>query len=352
MDLELQHFDYPNDLGKQRELFADAFAEVQDKSVEIYHWQFHQFPNNKNRSFEFCSYINDEMVGYYAAIPYRYKIIDSLTDVGMVCGVMTSSKHRGKGIFTKMGKYSTTELAASVPFTTGYPIRKAVIPGHLKVGWKIAFELPLYMKFIKSDSLLKKKGIPFFSIIINPLLSGYNYFRKTKSSPNYESFNYSEISNIDGYDEFVSKWIQSVPNALIKDSTFANWRYGCPGKNYRFLVIKINDQIIGFTSYCSIIKEDVPSYCLLDLMILPEYFDCAGYLFKNLSDKAKSEGVEAIMFMMSNHSAKQYQVVKNGFLKSPFKFQLIIKNLTNQFQDEILFKEENWHLMWVDSDDL
>ena len=39
-------------------------------------------------------------------------------------------------------------------------------------------------------------------------------------------------------------------------------------------------------------------------------------------------------------------------LKSPFVFDLIIKNLNSEFKDEVIMKEENWHLMWVDSDDL
>ena len=346
MDLKLEHFDFVRDLEKQRELFADAFSEVQNKSVELYNWQFHQFPNILNRSFEFCSFIEDEMVGYYAAIPYQYKIIDTITDVGMVCGVMTSSKHRGKGIFTKMGKYSTEELASSVPFTTGYPIRKSVIPGHLKVGWKIAFELPLYMKFIRSNSLLKTKGIKLLSLIVNPLLSVFNYFRKTQSKLKYEADFYSEIGNIIGYDHFASQWSKSVPNALLKDLSFAKWRYGCPGKKYSFLVIKNNNQIVGLASYCSIIKEGVPSYCLLDLMVLP---DCKQQR-ENIIEEL--DGVEVIMFMMSKHSAKQYKIVENGFLKSPYKFYFIIKNLTNKYTDEVLLKEENWHLMWVDSDDL
>lgn len=352
MNLKCEYFDYKKDLEKQRELFADAFAEVADKSIESYNWQFRQFPNRENSSFEFCSFIDDKMIGYYAAIPYRYKIMGTLTDVGMVCGVMISTKHRGKGIFTQMGIYSTTELSKSVSFTTGYPIRRSVIPGHLKVGWKIAFELPLYVKLIKSNSLFKHKRISFLSYLVNPFLSLYNYLLKTKSAHFYDSIYYSEISSIEGYDEFVNEWAETIPNTLVKDSEFAKWRYSRPWKNYSFIVIKNADRIVGFTSYCSIIKENVPSYCLLDLMILPDYDDCIGFLFKNIYKKAKVEGVEAIMFMMSKHSAQKYKVFKNGFFRSPYKFHLIIKNLTNQFHTDILLKEENWHLMWVDSDDL
>ena len=58
------------------------------------------------------------------------------------------------------------------------------------------------------------------------------------------------------------------------------------------------------------------------------------------------------MTMMSKNSATEYKLNANGFFKSPFVFQLIIKNLTNEFTDEELFDEKNWHLMWIDSDDL
>ena len=85
---------------------------------------------------------------------------------------------------------------------------------------------------------------------------------------------------------------------------------------------------------------------------MPGFEDCHGLINKVLTDFAKKENVEAIMTMMSKTSASNYLLIKNGFFKSPFVFQLIIKNLTKEFSDEELFAESNWHLMWVDSDDL
>lgn len=354
MDLRCEHFDYNNNLEQQRALFKDAFPEHEDSSTAKYYWLLHQYPNTSSQSFEYCSYIDEEMVGYYAAIPYRYQIGNVMTDVGMVCGVMTSSSHRGKGIFTQLGRYATGKLTEKVPFTTGYPIRKSVIPGHLKVGWKIAFELPLYMKFIKPDSLLKgklkwaKPLLPVFSFF----LSCFNFILRSKVINGYIAETHTNISDIKGYDEFINKWIKTIPNTLVKNTSFAEWRYGCPTKSYRFLVIKKREYVVGFAAYCSDIKEGVPSYCLLDLTVLPDYTDCLGLIYSTLTKEAKKNNIEAIMFMMSKHSAKQYKVKRNAFLKSPYSFYLIIKNLTNQFSDNELFKEENWHLMWVDSDDL
>lgn len=355
MELNFTHFDYTNNLHQQRELFSDCFPETNGEIIQEevhYVWKFHSFPN-EIKSWEYASYIGSEMVGYYAAIPYRYKIGKKITSVGMVCDVMTSSNHRGKGIFTKMGSYSTSELSTEVPFTMGYPIRKEVIPGHLKVGWKIPFGLPLYMKFIRLNALLSAKKIGFFAPIMNLFIFMYNFLTKTRVNKNYIPLLSTDIKEIEGYNSFVKEWSSSVPNSLIKDLPFSIWRYSAPERTYKFLSIRTNEgKMIGFISFREIIKYGVPSLGILDYMVLPGYEGCHGLINHVLFDYAKKEKIEAIITMMSKKSAKEYKLCRNGFLKSPFVFNLIINNLTNEFTDDELLDENNWHLMWVDSDDL
>ena len=355
MELSFKQFDPTENLAQQRDLFKDCFPETNGEVIQEevhYRWKFHSFPNVV-KSYEFACYISSEMVGYYAAIPYRYKIGDKITHVGLVCDVMTSSKQRGKGIFTKMGTYATGLLSSEVPFTMGYPIRKEVIPGHLRVGWKIPFSLPLYIKFLRFDALFRDRKIGFLAPLANGLICIYNGVVRSKLKNKYTFKQSTNICNVNGYDTFISEWCASIPNALIKDLTFAIWRYGAPERTYQFLSIySAEEKMIGFISFRKIIKEGVPSYGILDYMVLPDYKDCHSFIHRVLTDLAQKEKVEAIMSMMSKTSASEYQMCKNGYLKSPFVFQLIIKNLTKEFNDEELFNEKNWHLMWVDSDDL
>ena len=113
-----------------------------------------------------------------------------------------------------------------------------------------------------------------------------------------------------------------------------------------------DSKLVGFVSFRNIIEEGVPSYGIVDYMVLPGHEACHGLINKVLIDCAKEEKIEAIMTMMSKRSASVYKLRKNGFIKSPYLFKLIIKNLNNEFTNEVLFNEANWHLMWVDSDDL
>ena len=354
MELSFEQFDYQKNLPQQRELFKDCFPETEGdriQSREHYLWKFHSFPNEVN-SWEYSANIGPEMVGYYAAIPYKYNIGEVKSNAGMVCDVMTSTRQRGKGIFTKIGLYATKDLANHVPFTIGYPIRKEVIPGHLKVGWKIAFPMPLYIKFFRTDSLLKSKKAGFLSFAVNPFLKLYNYFRCTRIIKNYSSSIYEEFDKIKGYYDFTQEWGKTVRNSLVKDLEFARWRYSAPGRFYKFLTISQEDRLVGFISFRKVVKERVLSYGILDYMVLPGYEDCHGLIQIVLKNEALKENVECLLCMMSKCSAKYYRLAENGFFKSPFTFHLIIKNLTSRFTDTELYEEANWHLMWIDSDDL
>lgn len=357
MELEFKKFDKNTEIKKQRELFIDCFPENIGTAVieeRHYNWKFHTFPD-KITSYEYVTYSGNDMVGYYAAIPYRYRIGKKATNVAMVCDVMTSSKQRGKGIFTKLGDYATNELKKeSLPFTTGYPIRKEVIPGHLKVGWKIAFELPLYMKFLKINGVFKKKRLDFLSGIINPFLNIYHWITtlnfKDKSS--YTVNHYNSINDIEDIEGFTKEWSKQISNVLIKDKEFLNWRFNAPERKYEFFVVRKNKAIVGFIAARKIIKEEIPSLAIMDWMVINNENKANKLLNIALNNFSKENKIEAILTMISKYNASKLNLLCKGFFKSPFKFYLIIKNLTQEFSDDILMNEKNWHLMWIDSDDL
>lgn len=354
MEIKTKYFNYINDLNKQRELFKDCFPETLGETIQEekhYFWKFHSYPNNP-RSFEYGAYLDNELIGYYAAIPYKYKIGKKIISAGMVCDVMTSSKYRGKGVFTKLGLYATNEMSNYFPFITGYPIRKEVLPGHLKIGWINPFNLPLYINFLRLDSLLESKNIKFLKVPANGIIKTYNKIFKTITNNNYKYIISNNINDIIDYDNFIKEWSKSVPNALIKSKEFIRWRYSAPERKYNFLSIYDNNKMIGFTAYRKIIRENIPSFGIIDFMVLPGYNKSCEFIINTLKKFAIRENVEAIITMMSKTSAKKYKLIKNGFFRSPYIFKLIIKILKDEYSNEELFNENKWHLMWVDSDDL
>lgn len=302
--------------------------------------------------------IENEIVGYYAAIPYHYSYEGNRLKAAMVCDVMTGVKARGKGVFTKLGIYSTNEFAKNgFDFTTGYPIRPEVIPGHIKAGWEQYFELPLYGRFIKFDSFLKKKKIGFIAPVINLIFSFCVKFVSFLFLPGKRNlitnvYTSKDIDNIDGLSAFYEKWETEIPISLIKSMDFLKWRLNAPETSYHIITVRNLNVIVGVLIAREIEKEGVPCMGILDLTLLKGYHKYAHLLINELTKKAKQLGSELLLIMIGKKWFKNYKLLFNSFLKTPFKFDLIIKQLNPDIDSKILKNENNWHLMWIDSDDL
>lgn len=357
-NMELSVFKKENNINQQRSLFNECFPENNGTSVEKkdhYLWKFHSLYTHPS-SYEYATFLNNELVGYYAALPYKYIIRGKPVKIGMVCDVMTGVKARGKGVFTKMGIYATENMKKEdIEFTTGYPIRPEVIPGHLKAGWHKMFTLPLYINFLSAKSLLKNKKINFLVPIIDLFFKIYNYIISVFQKNNrYEvSLHCSSVlESINGFDSFIENWVNEHEIALDKNIAFLKWRLAAPEKKYKIAIARENNIILGYAVFCNITKENVPSIAILDISCLKNHRKLSSTIIANIQKYAIESKAEILMMMASKYVSNLHGLIKNGFLKSPYKFWLIIKNLSNNYSNSFLNNEKNWHLTWIDSDDL
>lgn len=360
MLLEFESFKYPMDLDEQRKLFIECFPENVNtpvESIKHYDWKFKSFPSDKP-SYEYVAKIDDELIGYYAAIPYKYKIRNNVVKSAMVCDVMTGVKARGKGVFTKLGVYSTNQFEKEgLAFSTGYPIRPEVLPGHKKAGWSFPFQIPMYGKFIKMNSFLcsknKKYLIPLFNLFLllyNTILHLLNVSYKKDITIN--TYSSKEIDDIKGLECFFNKWKKENIIALDKNINFIKWRLNAPEKIYKIIVLRNNSEIIGYTVIRKIIKENVPCIGVLDFSLLNNYKQYSKILLDQIEIETKKDNAELILMMMMQEKAKKYNLFFNGYFKTPYPFSFIIKQFNNLIDNEDLLNEKNWNLMWIDSDDL
>lgn len=360
MNPVFRKFDYSKELPAQRQLFEECFPENKGTATvtaNYYKWKFQGYPSDKH-SYEYCCNEEDDLIGYYAAIPYDYSINGKNVKVAMVCDVMTGIKARGKGIFTKLGIYSTNQFKdEGLAFSTGYPIRPEVIPGHKKAGWSFPFEIPMYGKFLKMNSFLRNKHkgflIPFANLtllIYSGLLELMNF--SVKKKPAIEIYSAHDIDNIDGLGYFFTECQKESFISLIKTLEFLKWRLGAPTKEYTILILRKDKLIIGYSIIRKIIKENVPCIGVLDFCVLNQYKKWASLLFYHIEKSAKKENAELILMMMMKDIAKKYRLFINGFLKTPHPFSFIIKQFDSSHDSSLLLNKSNWNLMWIDSDDL
>ena len=344
-------------LPEQRKLFALCFPEAAGTpatSTEHYSWKFDQAPFQPN-SYEYCAIEEQELAGYYAAIPYRYKVMDRTILAAMVCDVMTHPQMRGKGVFKKLGAYSLLKLKeAGIGFATGYPVRPEVIPGHLSVGWSITTELPVYVYPLRLDGVLRKKGLRALTPIVNAAAAAYRKTLNLQVRPNRNiclntvPFDDTVVRELAA---FYEDWIKVHDLCLEKTVEFLKWRLRAPGTLYKIHMLRVEGRLAGVAISRATPLQDIPSLALLDLAVLPKYERFFGFLLKHLQQQAAQEDLELIAGMFPKPLARRLSFLRLGVLPSPVVFKLITKNLNFELPLGP-FKEGSYHFTWLDSDDL
>lgn len=358
MSLVFRKFVFKDELIVQRQLFAECFPEHNESPIlseKHYLWKFHSKPGYLKSKEFVATDIHNNLLGYYAAIPYQYNINGFIAQAAMVCDVMTGLKARGKGVFTSLGIYSTDEFSKSgFDFSIGFPIRKEVIPGHIKAGWEINHELPLYGRFIKFNKFLKNNKLASpINFIYKLFISVYeSIFQHGFKNIEIESYSSYQIDKIIGLDSFYEKWNDEITISLKKSTEFLKWRLGAPQTEYKILIIRHNKNIVGVLVAKEILREGVPCLAILDITILNGFYKLANVLINKLIQIGKENKIELVLIMISSIWYSKYRLFTNSFIKTPFKFSFIIKKFNNKIDNKILDNKNSWHLTWLDSDDL
>ena len=359
MTLSFAPFRRDAELDEQRILFSECFPEnkgLPPETKAFYLRKFDAFPAEP-RSFEYVARDEKGMAGYYAAIPYSYLIDGEVMRCGMVCDVMTAVRLRGQGVFTKLGAYSLVELEkAGIDFVTGYPRRASVIPGHLKVGWKIAFRLPLYIMPVRTNALLSSRKLGFLAPLANTALAvmkaGLSLVTPRDRRIQTRGGNWQEFLAQDDYAAFLLRWRERRRNTLNKDRSYLEWRLSIRGVDYKVVTASRESELVGVSILRTCEPENVPSLGILDSMCVDDDPHTLAAMAREWRRFAAQTGCELILVMMSEFRARQRQLWRLGFLKSPTVFSLIVKCFSRRARDKVLPDPAHWDLMWIDSDDL
>jgi len=357
--LSFTHFRREADFGDQRLLFSECFPEnhgLPPETEPFYRRKFTAFPEDPP-SYEYVARDETGLAGYYAALPFTYLVDGEPLRCGMVCDVMTAPRLRGKGVFTKLGAYSLGELQkAGVDFVSGYPRRPEVIPGHLKVGWKIAFKLPLFVLPLRADHLLRTRRVGFLAPLANPALAlahGALSLALPRAA-DVETHTWPWRTFLDKFDvdAFSERWQKGVTNALLKSRRYLEWRLSIQETEYHVVTAQVRGELVGLSILRPCQPEGVPSLALMDFMALEREPQVLAAMLGPWRELAARTGAETVLTMLSEHRAAQLKLWRFGFLRTPVDFSLILKCLSDKAQARISHDPAHWSLMWIDSDDL
>jgi hypothetical protein len=358
--LRFSDFRWSEELADQRELFSRCFPEnagLPPETEDFYRRKFRSCPGEP-ASHEFVARDELGLAGYYAALPFRYTIEGEALTAGMVCDVMTAPRLRGKGVFAKLGSYSLGRLTeAGVDLVTGYPRRPEVVPGHLKVGWEIAFKLPMYLLPIHSRDLIRPRPLRFLSPVVDLVLKGLAGLLAALAPADAryvaEAWSVDQFFSRHDYRSFFERWKLGKHNILEKSEAFLRWRLSIRQEaDYRIVTVRRGAELVGMAVAGSCELEGVRSLCVLDIMCVEDEATVLRSLRVGLRRLAADRQLATIILMISEFHARRVGLWRHGFLRTPVVFELILKRLSQRARAVVSAAPDHWHLMWIDSDDL
>ncbi len=107
----------------------------------------------------FVAVDGSDIIGYYAVIPQHFICNNETLQGAIVVDVMTHPDFRFQGMFTAIGRFALQSCTdtTDLEFTTGYPIRPEVMPGHLKIGWNIRFKIGIWVQPLSLQGILSSR---------------------------------------------------------------------------------------------------------------------------------------------------------------------------------------------------
>lgn len=336
-------------------LFADCFPETHGKPVatgEHYAWKY-SAEGKARPCFEYGAYEDGRMVGYYAALPFHYRVSGQSVLGSMVCDVMTHSSMRGRGIFTQQGKFATGEMkTAGSALCLGFPIRAYVIPGHLKVGWKVAFDLPVYFKLLDPTPMLQSRNYGWLAGPAKAVTRGYgavcNLTRSRITGGTCQRLDLATFAASADCASFLQAWSSHYECALLRTPEMLRWRLSAPYATYIGIGVYEAQKLTAIALLRRTEQQGFSSLGIVDLLALPGA-DLSS-LHSGIEGVAREMRVSGIAMMCTSSDAGRLALRRNAFFRSPVVFKLILKWMGEEPAPPGLWREPAWHLTWFDTD--
>jgi len=340
------------------------FEQTSDRFFNEY-WAWEFIKNPDGEATIWLADDHGEIVGHYAVIPRLWKIEENLHMGSIVVDVMTDERYRFQGMFAALGKTSLSDSGGKgILFSYGFPVRKDVMPGHLKVGWKHIFDIPVLvypqnfipviLYYLKNQTLSL-----IFGLVLNLLWVGYRKIKEgidkiiVKKKTSYLIYEINQFSK--DFDLLWQRASSQFPIIASRTQQYLNWRYiDHPYHQYQVLASYIEKELVGYIVFR---KENILGLkcgVIVDLLVDPDHFDALDLLIFSVKTQFKSDMEIALTASMISKPNPYYDLlIKHGFILSPKKFGFIThKNIEEilVFNYNNLYNQAGWLLTWGDTD--
>jgi GNAT superfamily N-acetyltransferase len=342
-----------------------TFPGEDPEKAEPAFWRWEFIDNHAGPARLFVAEDGGNIVGHYAVIPQRFLLDRELIPGSIVVDVMTHPDYRFQGMFAALGRYALERCSTDprLEFTTGYPIRPEVIPGHLKAGWRIRFKIGTWVMPLSSGRIMAglsprigtirglrtllatapDLGMALWAHLALRRRGGTVVSRTTRCDPAL-------------FGVFWQRLRENPPrHCMIQERTpeYLSWRFDAnPGRDYVYhTAVGAGGHLIGWVVSRIATLLDVEAMILVDACVLPgTHRDVVRALVADVRKLAIEQRCPMLAVMVTQPNPFLGNLSSLGFVPTPHKFSFITRELAERTicSDDDL----QWHLMWGDTDDI
>jgi hypothetical protein len=245
-----------SDKEKLKQFYTNVYGETHILNNPLHHdWQFNN-PYNKNFKSIVIAEDNGKIVSHMGLVPYPIKVFDKVFNGVFHVSGYTLDEYRGMGCFSKLIELSSSSFDSML----GLSITKASNSVHLKFGGKFFGDIHRFIKILQKNRMQK------FLNENNDLQLQVDF----KHTPE----DFIRIKELDdSYESFWNKVKQRFPITVERTRQYLEWRYfNHPLIKYHFMILKHNDQIVGYTILRFEDKNDeLKAVRIVDLVVLEQF---------------------------------------------------------------------------------
>ena len=279
-------------LALRKRCFPDEDPEKQDPA--FWEWEY------GNGARFFVADDRGRIVTHLGFLPQTYAVGNGMLAVD----AMTDPDYRRQRLFSRIAGFAGDVLRESVPMSTAWQIRDAVLPGMLRNGWTPLLRAP---------------------VLVRPYLrTSATSVHRPPSTPPRPAPHVDEMS------------------ALKRDAAFLRWRF-LENPHWHYAIDANADACIvtrrttlrGFDTL-AVVDIGFGDPRAMRLML------------REVLARGRAEGCQLAAALITLGHPALPLLVRAGFLPSPHRFRLLV----NVFDERLRVTRTKWALTWADTDHL
>ena len=302
----------------------------------------------------------DRIVGHYAVIPVRMRHCGEELMGSLSLDTMTHPDYRREAIFTTLASRVYEELGkAGTSVTHGFPNSNSVKGFVTNLGWLYVSSLPVFVKPLNASRIVERfignRALAYaINKVSNPLAR--LLFRPTDAFQRKGS----KVRWIDRFDERMDAFWDQVASryriAVVRDSTYLNWRYfDNPGRQYRAVIAEDGDDVLAYVILRRMEEFRLRGGVIVDLGARRGCEGVLGVLIREAEKSFEKQHIDLVASLVGGQPEYVDVLTKRGFVRRPkqlgFKEWHFGCRLNTPTLDSDVFADaSNWFVTFGDTD--